>query len=159
MNNIQLLSIVRGCKAARCSTQQSNIHDTTWTWVPGVIIQPEMLCPFCKQPIKTVGYIWKVALVSIPLHKDLYGQFKCVQGGQFRLKLGNHPHAYSDGRMCRHGMSPQHALCSISSDHGVRGDGRVAFEYLIQWLRDVCEHGPCPANPIGYGKNLGVNGD
>lgn len=101
-----------------------------WRWKQGTLIEPELLCPYCKTKLRTTGYIWRIQ------NGRLLGQFKVGRKKSITFDKPEHPHSGTDGWLCKGNASNYlHGFVSLSPYHGMRGE-----KYYGQWLKEFCQH-------------------
>lgn len=128
MDRRGLLTILRACVQPETAWPPSS---GVWAWRPGVLIAPELICPWCERVIKTHNYIWRITQNRVVL-----GQVQIVHGGRLRLDRPDHPHAGESGYMCL-GSAPTalSAFVSISPRNAMYPPTSVR-----RWIRRVCRH-------------------
>lgn len=112
MNNSDLARDIALDLATRVSVKAKG-----WSWVPGVVLFPEVRCPYCKDVVKSRA-VWKVQ------GNYLLGQAVPVAGQPLVLDRPRHPHA-TPSTICMgnatdplqalfNGLNPDSAWCDIA---------------------------------------------
>lgn len=129
MDRNGLLGLLRTHISTLRVVDKSESKGTQWQWVDGILIQPDLICPYCKVQIRTTGYIWRIVAPK------LIGQFKVSSGRKARFGAPEHPHADHSGYMCK-GNAPDYMTGFVSPNprDGSHGDKVAA------WLRKYCAH-------------------
>ena len=135
MNDMALLALTRRIGETLATTAAANAgRDYTWRWAEGIVVEPELLCPWCRVPLKTKGWVWKFS------QYNLRGQFKIAPGRLVRLGRPTHPHCCSiTGTFCAV-PNAQHAFVSLNRHY--RHDG------IAPWLLYFCQHKECKPDPL-----------
>lgn len=116
-----------------------------WRWAKGVVLFPEIRCPYCEQGVQSTA-IWK--------HTDhsLIGAVIPVAGVTPRLGKVEHPHARQEwtGQICfgNHGVTnAHHAL------FGALNPGAAYIEHVVPFLKgDLMGNHTCDEVPDDGGR-------
>lgn len=140
MDRHGLLTLARTLAMTFSNVSQARISQShIWDWVAIPLIQPETICPFCKESVRSSG-VWFLdnTDVTLPTRYDkLRGAIFPSRSGKVELVHPSHPHDTGNGVLCLGGHSTGFNLfASMPNLH----DTPMGAYHIPRWLKRYWRH-------------------